>query len=148
MRLPLFVQLFGYAGLIPFLLGPAWLTFAPESAPRVLDHVWITYAGLIAAFMSGTFWGFALPAAQGTQGKVGIALSVLLMLATAVAATLPFSQALAGLLLVYLLLLAADIWRERTLDTIDGYFRMRSSLTIGVLIAIVWRLSLAAPVLP
>jgi hypothetical protein len=43
---------------------------------------------------------------------------------------------------VFLLLLLADFWRERTLDTIPGYFMLRTSLTVGVLIAIGWRLLL------
>ena len=45
--------------------------------------------------------------------------------------------------MVFLLLLAADFWRERVLDTLGGYFRLRSTLTVGVLIAIAWRFSLS-----
>jgi hypothetical protein len=39
--------------------------------------------------------------------------------------------------------IAAEIWRERALDTIPGYFRLRAQLTAGALVALAWRLALA-----
>ena len=45
-----------------------------------------------------------------------------------------------ALALVFLLQLLADFWRERTLDTIPGYFRLRVLLTVGAIGAIAWRL--------
>ena len=57
---------------------------------------------------------------------------------------LDFTWQLAGLALVFLLLLLADLWRERTLDTIGGYFRLRSALTAGVIVAIGWRVAIGA----
>lgn len=144
MDLPRAVLLLGYSGLIPFLLGPAWLSFAPGSAPQWLDAAWLSYTALIASFMAGTFWGFALPASQGPAGQLGLLISVALMLLAWVATLLPFALSLALLAVVFLLLLVADFWRERVLDTIGGYFRLRSGLTIGVLVAIAWRFSLSA----
>ena len=38
MRLPLMVTVLGYVGFVPFLIGPGWLYFAPESAPAWLDR--------------------------------------------------------------------------------------------------------------
>lgn len=145
MNLPKIVLALGYAGLIPFFIGPAWWTFSPETAPQWLDHAWLAWAGLIAAFMAGTFWGFALPAVQGPQGLIGIAMSVGLVLLAWVAVSLSFAPALAALAMVFMLLLLADFWRERVLDTIGGYFRLRSTLTAGVLIAISWRFMLIGP---
>jgi hypothetical protein len=142
MRLPRFVLLLGYAGLIPFLAGPLWLTLAPQGAPEWLDHLWSAYIELIAAFLAGTFWGFALMAAAGPEGRLGIFIASALMLLTWIAMWLPFRLSLYGLALVFLLLLLADFWRERTLDTIPGYFKLRTTLTVGVLIAIAWRLLL------
>jgi hypothetical protein len=46
--------------------------------------------------------------------------------------------------MVFLLLLAADFWRERVLDTVGGYFALRSTLTAGVLIALAWRYAISA----
>jgi hypothetical protein len=146
MKLPRFVLLLGYAGLIPFLAGPLWLTMVPQTAPLWLDHVWSAYIMLVAGFLAGTFWGFALMAAEGPDGRLGIFMASALLLLTWISMWLPFRLSLYGLALVFLLLLLADFWRERTLDTIPGYFQLRTTLTVGVLTAIAWRLLLfAAP---
>ncbi|MGQ0530081.1 MAG: DUF3429 domain-containing protein [Panacagrimonas sp.] len=144
MRLPRLVSLFGYAGLIPFLLGPAWLSLSPATAPDWLDAVWLSYCALIAAFMAGTLWGFSLPACEGAAGRAGLLIAMVLMLAAWFATALPFRPALAVLGLTYLLLLAADLWRERVLGTVGGYFALRTVLTLGVLIAMGWRYQISA----
>lgn len=141
MRLPLVVTLMGYVGLIPFVAGPLWLTVAPATAPAWLDPVWLNYVTLIAAFLAGTFWGFALPAIEGPAGILGLAIASGLLLLTWLAMSLPSLQLLL-LGVVFLLLLLADFWRERTLDTIPGYFRLRALLTIGAIGTIAWRMML------
>lgn len=143
MRLPPVVTLFGYAGLLPFLLAPAWLAFSPATAPDWLDAVWLSWCALVAAFMSGSMWGFSLPACEGSAGRAGLLISMALMLLAWVATALPFRSALAVLSITYLLLLAADFWRERVLGTVGGYFPLRATLTVGVLIAMAWRYSLS-----
>ncbi len=140
--LPRFVILLSYAGLIPFLAAPAWLTLAPDTVPSWLDHAWFVYVGMIASFMAGTFWGFALPAAEGPAGVFGMAISAVLMIGAWISMSLSLVPALIGLMLVFLLLLVADFWRERTLGEVEGYFRLRSVLTIGACVAIGWRLGL------
>lgn len=142
MGLPWMILAGAYLGLIPFLIGPAWVQFSPETMPAGLDAAWLSYVAMIAGFMAGTFWGFALPAAMGLAGMLGLVISVVLMFAAWASLLLPFEQSLWALAAVYLLLLLADYWRERTLDTIEGYFLLRSVLTVGVLLAIVWRLLL------
>lgn len=142
MKLPPLVLLLGYSGLLPFLIGPAWWTFSPETAPDWLDAAWHGYTAMIASFMAGTFWGFALPAAQGSAGKAGLAISVVLMLLAWVALGLAPLYSLLLLAGVFVLLLIADVWRERTLGSVEGYFAMRTTLTVGVIVAIVWRLVL------
>jgi hypothetical protein len=146
MKLPRVVYAMGFVGLVPCLLGPLWWTLAPASVPLWFDHIWIMYGGLIAAFMCGTFWGFALPAIQGTAGLVGLLIASLLLLATWISLMLPFKAALGGLTTVFLLLLLADLWRERTLDTIPGYLLLRATLTGGTILAMVWRVLLPGPV--
>lgn len=145
MKLPPLVFALGFAGLIPFLAGPLWLTLSPETAPVWLDRAWLAYVTLIAAFLCGTFWGFALPASAGFAGMAALLMSTGLMLATWLAMLQEFQLALGILALVFLLLLLADFWRERTLDTIPGYFTLRTMLTVGVLIAVAWRLVLGIP---
>ena len=142
MRLPPMVFVLGYAGLIPFLAGPAWLSISPQTAPPWLDHLWLLYAGLIAAFMAGTFWGMALLVAEGPNGKIGMALSGLLMLLAWGALALSFRHSLFALAGVFVLLVLAEIWRERTIDPLSGYFTLRATLTLGVLATIAWRVML------
>jgi hypothetical protein len=142
MRLPLIVTLLGYAGLLPFVAGPLWLTVSPQSAPAWLDQVWIDYVTLLAAFLAGTFWGFALPAIQGPNGLLGAFIASLLMLAIWLTMELAFDLRLYALAVVFALLLLADFWRERTLDTLPGYFMLRTTLTAGSIAAIAWRILL------
>ena len=140
MRLPLTVILLGLAGLLPMFAGPVWWSFMPQTAPGWLPQVWITYVALVASFMSGTFWGFALPAIEGTEGQIGVLIASLLMIATWVVMAFPADAALYGLIGVYLLQLLADFWRERTLGSVIGYFGLRTGLTVGAIAAIAWRL--------
>ena len=142
MRLPLIVSLLGYAGMIPFLLGPAWLQLSPETVPAWLDAAWTSYVALLAAFLAGTFWGFALPAIQGPAGVLGAFIAGALMLLVWAAQLLAYPHELYGLAAVFGMLLLADLWRERTLDTLPGYFLLRTVLTAGAIGAIGWRLTL------
>lgn len=141
MRLPVIVTLMGYVGLIPFVAGPLWLTLSPATAPEWLDQAWLSYVTLIAAFLAGTFWGFALPAVEGAAGVLGMFIAAVFLLVIWLAMTLPALQ-LWLLVVVFLLQLLADFWRERTLDTIPGYFRLRVVLTVGAILAISWRMVL------
>lgn len=144
MRLPLIVTLLGYAGLIPFLLGPLWLSASPATAPAWLDRAWVDYVTLLAAFLAGTFWGFALPAIQGPAGILGMFIATLLLALTWVTMVLSPAYQLYLLALVFLLQLLADFWRERTLDTLPGYFNLRATLTVGAIAALAWRIALSA----
>jgi len=142
MKLPPLVFALGYAGLLPFIAGPLWLTAAPASAPAWLDPMWLSYTAMITSFMAGTLWGLALPTAEGPNGLVGLALSTGLMLLAWAATALPFPQALLALGAVFVLLVLAEVWRERVLDPLSGYFTLRVSLTTGVLVCIGWRYAL------
>lgn len=142
MTLPRLVLLLGYLGLIPFFLGPAWLSFAPESAPPDLDQAWLLYGAMIASFMAGSFWGLALVVIENPAGRVGMMIATVLMLLAWLALLLPFSLALWALGLVFVLLGVAELWRERTLDPLGTYLRLRLVLTAGVLIALGWRMLL------
>lgn len=132
----------GLSGLLPFIAGPLWLTVSPSTAPVWLDTVWWHYLAMIASFMAGTFWGFALPLSGGTAGFIGLLISVAMMLLSWAAMALPMQPSILLLGAVFLLLLLADFWRDRALDSIEGYFRLRASLTVGVVLVISWRLLL------
>lgn len=138
-RLPLLVYALGYSGLLPFIIGPLWLTALPGSAPDWLDGIWISYAAMIASFMAGTLWGLALPTSEGPNGLIGMAISTVLMLLAWASTVLPFGSAILALAAVFVLLVVAEIWRERVLDPLSGYFGLRVSLTFGVLLCLAWR---------
>ncbi|NGY05141.1 DUF3429 domain-containing protein [Solimonas terrae] len=142
MKLPPLLFVLGYAGLLPFAAGPLWLSVAPQSAPVWLDQAWLLYAALIAAFMAGSFWGLALLVLANPAGQLGLLMSAALMLLAWGAVLLPFSLSLLALTVVFVLLAAAEVWRERVLDPVSSYFRLRIALTLGVLICIAWRYQL------
>jgi hypothetical protein len=143
MRLPPIVFILGFAGLLPCFAAPIWITLADGAVYPWVDRAWLLYIGLVASFMAGTFWGFSAPAAQGRDGMLGLVVASALMLATWGALILPFKRAIVALGAVYALQIAAEIWRERALDTIPGYFRLRAQLTAGALVALAWRFALA-----
>jgi hypothetical protein len=142
MKLPPLVFVLGFAGLLPCFAAPLWIVAAGRAVAPWLDHVWLLYIALVASFMAGTFWGFSAPAAQGRDGLIGLLVASALMLGTWIAVVLPFRAAIIALALVFVLQIAAELWRERALDTIPGYFRLRVQLTIGVLGALLLRFAL------
>lgn len=142
MKLPPLVFVLGFAGLIPCFADPLWLILSPLTMPAWLDAAWLAYAALIAAFMAGTFWGFSAPAAQGRDGMIGLLIASVLVLASWISLLLPFAAAVISLAVVYAVQLAAEIWRERALDTIPGYFKLRVQLTIGAVGALLLRVFL------
>jgi hypothetical protein len=84
----------------------------------------------------------ALLVAEGPSGIAGMAMSAVLMLLAWAALLLPFRESLYALSAVFVLLVLAEVWRERTIDPLSGYFTLRATLTIGVLATIAWRLLL------
>ncbi|SER13772.1 Protein of unknown function [Solimonas aquatica] len=142
MRLPRLLYLLGYAGLLPFMAAPLWLTLSPQTAPVWLDRAWLSYAAMIAAFMAGSFWGLALVVIENPAGMLGTVFSALMMLTAWISLLLPFPEDLYLLALVFLLLAVGEYWRERTLDPMSSYLYLRITLTVGVLIAMIWRIAL------
>jgi hypothetical protein len=132
----------GLSGLLPFFAGPLWLTLSPASVPVWLDAVWRDYLAMIASFMAGTLWGFAMRRTGDVAGLAALIAAVSLMLLSWGAMLLPFRVSLALFAAVFLLLLLTDVLRERGPDSIRGYLRLRLILTAGVLSCIGWRLLL------
>ena len=143
MKLPPLVFVLGFAGLVPCFADPLWLLLSPLSAPAWLDAAWLAYVALVAGFMAGTFWGFSAPAAQGRDGMIGLVLAAAFLLASWISLLLPFKAAVIAIALVYAAQFAAELWRERALDTIPGYFKLRAQLSIGAIAALLLRLTLS-----
>jgi hypothetical protein len=129
----------GLSGLLPFIAGPLWLSVSPATAPTWLDELWRDYLAMIASFMAGTLWGFAMPRTRDGAGLAGLIAAVSLMLLSWAALALPLHPSLLLLGAVYLLLLLTDLLRERGQGSIRGYLRLRTILTAGVLTCTAWR---------
>ena len=141
MRLPNWIIALSLAGLIPFFAGPLVILLGDDALwPRV-DEAWRSYVALLAVFLAGSFWGFALIAVNGAAGAAGILIASALMLLAWAATLLPFRESLYAFALIFLLLLLADYWRERVLGSMPGYFELRAVLTVGALISIGLRIT-------
>ncbi|NKF22297.1 DUF3429 domain-containing protein [Solimonas marina] len=142
MKLPPLLSALGYAGLLPFFAGPLWMTLSPETVPAWLDPAWQRYAGFIAAFMAGSFWGVALMVSGNPAGLFGACVAAALLVCAWASMLLPSPWALLALAVVFILQALAEIWRERVLDPVGSYFRLRITLTVGVVACLIWRLCL------
>ncbi|HEX4873018.1 MAG TPA: DUF3429 domain-containing protein [Nevskiaceae bacterium] len=139
MQLSPWASVLGLAGLIPFFAGPLGHWLAATALPAGWDGYWIGYASLIASFMAGTQWGLTVPTSGGGWGLLGLLVSVSLMLLTWAATALPFDLQILALIGLFLLLLITDAVRERLIDSLPGYFRLRLLLTSGAVTALAWR---------
>src|SRR3546814_9206643 len=101
MRLPSLLYVLGYAGLLPFIAGPLWLSVSPTTAPLWLDQAWLLYAAPIAAFMAGSFWCLALILIENPAGQFGLLMSAAFMLLAWFSIQLPFDLSLAALTVVF-----------------------------------------------
>lgn len=142
MRLPNWIIALSFAGLIPFFAGPLCILAGFNPPWARVDELWHSYVTLLAVFLAGSFWGFAIIAANGAAGAAGILIASALMLITWAAMLLPFQESLYAFVLIFLLLLLAEYWRERALGSMPGYFALRAVLTAGALISIGFRLAL------
>ncbi len=119
----------GYAGLIPFIAGAAWVwaTRASPSGPFARFAL-ETYAATIVAFLGGVHWGPALR--EGGRDRVSLAGGVAAQLAAWLALLLPSRPAL---VLLALLLAACFLFDRRMYGRIGlgEWLPMRQKLTAG-----------------
>jgi hypothetical protein len=142
MRLPNWIIVLSFAGLVPFVAGPLCILAGFDPPWVNVDELWHSYVTLLAVFLAGSFWGFAIIAVNGAAGATGILIASALLLITWGATLLPFRESLFAFALIFLLLLLADYWRERALGSMPGYFALRATLTAGAIISIGLRIAL------
>lgn len=128
------VKVLAYAGWLPFFAG-ALANWWPSLPFATLWQVLLLpYAALIASFMAGSHWGFAVAARPLPQHELFIAIGF--MLFSWPLLLLPESLALPALWLIFAGLLTTEP-RLRRLGLIStAYFQLRVRLTIGVLLAL------------
>lgn len=143
MKLPALVAALGYAGLLPFLVMPLWLTLLPQAMSAAVEAAWLHYVAMVTIFLAGTFWGFALPASEGLVGRAGMSLAAGFAALAWLALLLPPRAALLGLAAVLLLQWLADVFLQRALGGVAGYLRLRGVLTLGACVGVGWWLLLS-----
>ena len=123
-------RLLGYAGLIPFIAGAAWVWATRAAAPAgaLAAFALEAYAATIVAFLGGVQWGPALR--NGGRDIASLVWGVVAQLAAWLALLLPSRPAL----VVLALLLAACFVFDRRMYGRAGladWLPMRLQLTVG-----------------
>lgn len=122
----------GYAGLIPFIAGAAWVwaTRAAPSGPSAAFAL-AAYAATIVAFLGGVHWGPALR--DGGRDVVALAWGVVPQLAAWLALLLPSR---AALLVLALLLAVCFVFDRRMYERagLADWLPMRWRLTAGAVV--------------
>ncbi len=124
--------LLGFAGLIPFWMIALALYWPSAERWPFLPVALTTYAGLIASFLGGIYWGLAL-----RQGQLGqLWWSVLPAILVWLISFLPFKQELSALVLLFLLLLLVERFWLRQVAEWRWFWRLRQYLTLFVCAAL------------
>lgn len=132
--LPMTLQGLAYAGLLPFFAGALAGWFPSVPFAPLLQALLVPYAALIASFMAGSHWGIAVTARP--LPRMELLFAVIFMLFSWPLLLLPDVLALSGLLLIFAGLLATEPRLLRHGLVSRPYFRLRLTLSIGVLFAL------------
>lgn len=123
------IILLGYGGLLPFV-GGAIGTWLPVAWAPAASFAFMAYSAAILAFLGGLQWGIALrPDADRLAERVTV--GVLPALVAALALPIGVRRGAIVLLAGFLLLLAWEVFRNRTLMP-GWYVPLRVRLTTGV----------------
>ena len=130
-------QALTYAGALPFVLC-ALALFAGRIGAFDPVAVLKVYGLTIAAFMSGTLWGYVVPDARVPHGSLLLVASNVLALVVAAAALLPSPRATLGVdLVAFLALLGADAFARQGGWIARDYLNLRLRVTALVVLALV-----------
>lgn len=126
-------RLLGYAGLVPFIAGAAWVWAARGAPPAGAAAAFAleAYAATIVAFLGGVHWGPALR--DGGRDLTSLAWGVVAQLAAWLALLLPYRLALVVLALLLVVCLLFD---RRTYGRagLAAWLPMRWRLTTGAVV--------------
>lgn len=122
----------GFAGLLPFWTITVALYWPGAERWPFLPVALTTYAGLIASFLGGIYWGLAL-----RHGQLGqLWWSVLPAILVWFLSFLPFKQEVSALILLFLLLLLVEGFWLRRASEWCWFWRLRQYLTFFVCAAL------------
>lgn len=126
------VRLLGYAGLIPFIAGAAWVWAARgSSSAATAAFALAAYAATIIAFLGGVHWGPALR--DGGRDVAALAWGVVPQLAAWLALLLPSRSALVVLAILLALCFVVDR-RLYVRAGLANWLPMRLQLTTGAVV--------------
>lgn len=135
-KVPLLASILGYAGLIPFVSGAIFLWSLPVVYHGYLHDTLQSYATVILAFMGAIHWGLAMRD-EKLVSQTQLGLSVLPALTGWLALVwLPVLQIYPVLIVVFSVLLIADIRATRLGLAPHWYPKLRIPLTIVVVLAL------------
>jgi hypothetical protein len=127
---PQVVAMYGWLGLIPFLVPP-FLGWALPAASGLAEGILVAYGALILSFLGGARWGLAVRRTPPDALTISLA-----MLPTLVALVLVATPSLhEGWRLIGLASALALhwLWDIRSRDLPSWYPRLRTTLTVGAI---------------
>lgn len=140
------MRILGFGGLIPFYGLSITVLLAPDASLRNFAFVGLSvYAVAILAFLGAIHWGLAMAVSDLSAHlrKRLLIFGVLPALAGCGLFFMPGGYRLLGLALAFGAVLVFDSLHYQTLGLPKDWLRLRSQLTIGVVLALVGPGSLA-----
>ncbi len=136
--IPFTARLLGFLGLLPFILLALLLHFSPEPELKIfIGRSLISYAAVIISFLGGVRWGLALHAETVASQTMHFTLAVFPSIIAWLLLTARLDTAIAAFAILYALVGLLDAISLGGLDSPPWYRRLRSMLSILVVIALV-----------
>ena len=138
---PLPAKLFGFAGLIPFVVATLLIWILPDTERFLVFDILIHYAAVILSFIGAIHWGVVMatfsaeyPNLRETWYRLGW--SVTPALVAWLATQMVLSAALVTLIVGFFSAFFYDLWSLKKNWIPIWYIRLRRHLTLVVLIAL------------
>ena len=126
--------LWGWAGVLPFAMAAGAIGFAGTDVAQVAAQILVPYGAIILTFMGGAHWGIATR--QSADYAWLYTTGILPSLVAVVAISLPLLPAIAVLAVGLVALLLGDLVLVRR-DLLPAWYgRLRTQLTVAVLVCL------------
>ena len=137
-RIPLSALGLGLGGLLPFFLLSALLHVSPQPDLKFFfGRSLVAYSAVILSFLGGTRWGLALRAVEGRKQALHLVVAVLPSIAAWLLSTARVDTAIAGFAILFAILGLADVLTLKSLLAPAWYGRLRTVLSVMVVISLV-----------
>jgi hypothetical protein len=138
---PLPAKLFGYAGLIPFIVATLLIWILPDTERFLVFDILIHYAAVILSFIGAIHWGVVMVTFSAEQSNLReawyrLGWSVTPALVSWLATQMVLSAALVTLIVGFFVAFFYDLWSLKKNWIPIWYIRLRRHLTLVVLITL------------